>query len=47
MPVVLNIDEILKINFIPIDNLCEAFHRDVTWKKIKQILKYYDVLCEF
>ena len=24
-----------------IDNICEAVHRDVTPKKIRQILKYY------
>ena len=24
-----------------IDNLCEAIHRDVTPKKIRQILRYY------
>ena len=41
MSIILNVDELLKINYIPINNLCEELMRDVTSKKTRQILKYY------
>ena len=37
----LNIDEIMNLNFIPLNNPCEEIHRDVSTKKIRKILAFY------
>ena len=41
MTVVLNVDEIMKLEFIQINNPVEEILRDVSAKKIRKILAFY------